>query len=192
MKHVISTALAGALIIAPISAYAAKKPQLSSLELQQLQSKEFEVSRDDAFAAVMTVLQDSGYRIGAADRDTGLITGTASTNSYTTWLPFVGFSKKKKTPVVSAYIEARGSSVARVRLNFVMTEAKANQFGSDAGEEPILDPIVYKEAFEKVEKEVFVRMAMKNGPSVTSPAGANIAPAVAPVATPVVMTTTAK
>lgn len=155
----------------------AKKPEVTSLELQQLQSREFEVPKDTAFAAVMTVLQDSGYRIGSANRDTGLITGAASTHTKATWMPFVGFGRSKKTPVVSAYIEDRGPNISRVRLNFVMTKDAANQYGSSADEDPIVEPSVYQDAFERINKEVFVRQSMKASPS---PVSAPTEPTAAP------------
>lgn len=179
-KLLIVAAVAAAL---PGVAEAKKKPEATSLELQQLQSREFEAPKDVAFAAVMTVLQDSGYRIGSADRDTGLITGAASTKTNTTWMPFVGFGKSKKTPVVSAYIEERGPNMARVRLNFVMTKNTANGFGGSADEDPIVEPTVYRDAFERVSKELFVRQALKSGPSITAPGAAAPATAIPAAAT---------
>jgi hypothetical protein len=167
MKRIVGLAGIALAVTAVSGADAKKKPEITSLELQQLQSREYDVPKDVAFAATMTVLQDSGYRIGSADRDTGLITGAASTNTHTTWMPFVGFGKKKKTPVVSAYIEERGPAVARVRLNFVMTKNSANQFGGQSDEEPITDATVYQGAFERISKEVFVRQALKSGPQIT-------------------------
>ena len=164
-----------ALLSAAMPAAAKKQPELTPLQLQQMQARDLEASHDTAFAAVMTVLQDSGYRIGNADKDTGLITGSASTSSKLTWAPFVGFGRGKKTPVVSAYIEQRGPKMSRVRLNFVMGRASSNQFGNNADEEPILDPKVYQDAFEKIEQAVFIRQAM-DAPSATSD----------PVSTPVV------
>lgn len=176
--------VAAAIISAASSPLMAKdKEKISTLALQQMQSREFEVTKDEAFAAVMTVLQDSGYRIGSADRDTGLITGAASTKTSTTWMPFVGFGKKKKTPVVSAYVEGRGPNVARVRLNFVMTKNVANTFGGSADEDPIMDSAVYTDAFERVSKEIFVRVSMRSGPSVTAP-GAAGATSEVPVSSP--------
>jgi hypothetical protein len=95
----------------------------------------------------------------------------------------VGFGKSKKTPVVSAYIEERGATMARVRLSFVLTKNAGNQFGASADEEPIIDPTVYQGAFEKINKEVFVRQAMSNpipvattAVGVASPAAAAIVP----------------
>jgi len=74
----------------------------------------------------MSVLQDSGYRIGSADFETGLITAMASTKTKMTWMPFIGFGTSKKTPVVSVFIENRGKAMSRVRLNFVMGKISNN------------------------------------------------------------------
>ena len=65
-------------------AMAEKKPQLSGLELQQVQARDMETSVEVAFPAVMTVLQDAGYRIQDADKDTGLIVAEGSSKKITT------------------------------------------------------------------------------------------------------------
>jgi len=175
----------GASVATP--AIAKKQPEASGLALQQIQSRDYEVSKDVTFPAVMSVLQDSGYRIQAADKDTGLITGTASTKSHTTWLPFVGFGRSKKTPIISAYIEDRGTG-SRIRLSFVMGKTKNQGYGmSWSDEEPITDPATYRDAFERIDREVFLRQAMtapapKPQPT---PAAATTAPAsTTPPATP--------
>ncbi|WP_205412223.1 hypothetical protein [Sphingomonas crusticola] len=154
-RGVVLLALYGALISSGASA---KKPQLSGLELQQIQARDFEASKNVAFAAVMTVLQDAGFRIGSADKDTGLITGIGTSERHMTWVPFVGFGSSKKNPVMTAFIEERGRS-ARVRLNFVMAKVKGNAYGNWSDEEAINDVAVYKDAFEKIEKEIFIRQA---------------------------------
>lgn len=151
-------------------AMAAKKPQMSGLELQQIQSKDFEATKKTSFAATMSVLQDAGYRIGSADYDTGLITALASTKSKMTWLPFVGFGRSKKTPVVSAYIEERGALNSRIRLNFVMGKLSSNNlaFGGVTDEEPIYDSAVYQDAFEKISQAIFVRLSLDAPPQAAS------------------------
>ena len=164
-----------------------KQPQVSSLALQQIQSRDYEAPKEITFPAVMTVLQDSGYRIEAADKDTGLITGVASTKSVTTYNIFWGLGKKKRTPVVSAFIESRGTG-SRIRLNFVLSTTKSRIYGAgSADEEPITDPAAYRDAFDRIDKEIFVRQAMtapapKPQPT---PAAATTAPAsTTPPATP--------
>jgi hypothetical protein len=153
-----------------VNAQAKKVPEPSGLELQQIQSCDFDVPKSITFPAVMSVLQDAGYRIGAADRDTGLITGAASTKTKMTWLPFIGFGTSKKTPVVSAYIEDRGPGMSRVRLNFVMGKISNNaSFGGVTDETPIYDPATYQQAFEKISQAVFVRQSLDAAPAAAPP-----------------------
>ena len=172
--------LGAAALVSTSPALARKRPEVSGLALQQIQARDFEAPKDVTFPSVMTVLQDSGYRIADADKDTGLITGSASTKSNTTWVPFIGFGKSKKTPVVSAFIEDRGTG-SRIRLNFVLAKTKSGMYGmSSSDEEPITDALAYKNAFEKIEKEIFIRQSL-NAPK---PAVAVAAAAPAPIATP--------
>ena len=151
----------------------AKKPEITGLELQQIQSRDYEVGKETTFPAVMSVLQDAGYRIQAADRDTGLITAIASTTGHMTWVPFLGLGRKKLTPVVSAYIEDRGRFRSRIRLNFVMSKMKSNGYGSTNDEDPITDTAVYQDAFEKINKAVFVRQALDAPAAGTEPSAPN-------------------
>ncbi|UIJ46272.1 hypothetical protein LZK98_04815 [Sphingomonas cannabina] len=154
-------------------AEAAKKVERSALEIQQMQSRDIEGDKALVFGAVMTVLQDAGYRIQAADKDTGLITGVSSTKSKLTYSLWSGFGKSKKSPVVSAFIEERAPGVTNVRLSFVMAKVRSTLYGSGAqDEEPIYDPAVYSDAFEKINQSVFVRKNMAASPAapVTTPA----------------------
>lgn len=187
--------LGAAALVSTSPALARKNPEVSGLQLQQIQARDFEASKEVTFPSVMTVLQDSGYRISSADKDTGLITASASTKSNTTWVPFIGFGKSKKTPVVSAFIEDRGAG-SRIRLNFVMAKTKSGMYGmSSSDEEPITDAVTYKTAFEKIEKEIFIRQSL-NAPKpalavaaapatvTASTAAAEAVPTAAPTATP--------
>ena len=173
-RAIILAALVGAIFSAPAQA---GEPALTGMALQQIQAKDFETEAVIAFPAVMTVLQDSGYRILTADRDTGLITAMGSTASHLV-VGFFAFRQKKQVPQVSAFIEQRGRNLSRIRLNFVMSTGKSDRAFTD--EKPITDPVPYRDAFEKIEKEIFVRQAM-NAP----------APAPAPAASPDVSPSTA-
>lgn len=146
------------------SGVAAKDKKPTGLELQQIQSRDFDATYDSLFPSVVTVLQDAGYRIQSADKNSGLITGVASTKSKLSY-GLTGWGKKKKTPVVSAFVESRGASVSRVRLSFVMAKTKSSLYGmNSADEDPILDPAVYQDAFEKISQALFVRTSM-DGPA---------------------------
>jgi hypothetical protein len=177
-KVIIASALAVACLSSSASE-AKKKVVMSSLELQQLQSREIEAGKEQVFGAVMSVLQDSGYRIQAADKDTGLITGIASTSSKTTWKPFVGLGKSKKSPIVSAFIEQRSPTTTRVRLSFVMGKISSNFYGAGPqDEEPIYDVAVYQNAFEQINQTVFIRQNMDSPAATVASPRAPIAAAV--------------
>lgn len=148
------------LSVAP--AFAKGPPPVTGLALQQIQAKDLETTTDILFPAVVSVLQDAGYHITAADKPTGFVTGVGSAEQKATYNIWYGFGKKKEVPMVSAFIEQRGPGLARVRLNFVLSKAKSRNSFTD--EKPLTDPAIYKDAFEKIEKEVFVRQAM-NAPS---------------------------
>lgn len=172
--------LSGAALLSMMAGSAdAKKPAApTALELQALQSHDLEASKDQVFGAVMSVLQDSGYRIQAADKDTGLITGIASTKGKMTYSIWTGFGKSKKSPIVSAFIEQRTPKLTRVRLSFVMGKVKSTIYGSGAqDEEPIYDPIVYQKAFEQIDQTLFIRQGMDSPAATAASPVAPIAPA---------------
>lgn len=176
-KFAFAIAMAAALS-AP--AAAEKKPQLSGLELQQIQARDLETTVDVAFPAVMTVLQDAGYRIQSADKATGLIVAEGSSKKITTYNIWFGFGSKKRVPTVSAFIESRGPQYTRVRLSFVMSLRKSRNAFSD--EDPVTDPAVYQQAFEQIEKEIFTRNAMNAAAPAPAavPTGAPATPASVP------------
>jgi hypothetical protein len=181
MKYTRLALAALALTASTTPALAKKAPEMSALALQQMQSREYDATKSISFPAVVTIFQDSGYRIQSADKDTGLITATASTKSKMTFVPFVGFGRSKKTPVVTAFIEDRGLG-SRIRLNFVMAKIKSNGYGVGlSDEEPIVDPATYRDAFERIDKEVFTRLALAapkpTATSAAAPALAVTAPA---------------
>lgn len=180
MRKAFLTAVAAIIVVSPVQAIAKKQPELTSLQVQQLQARDIEAPKDLVFAAVMTILQDSGYRIQAADKDTGLISGIASSKGKLTWAPFVGFGKSKKTPIVSAFLEEYGPNMTRVRLSFVMAKIKSSMYGSQPqDEEPIYDAQIYQDAFEQLNQNVFLRQSMN---AVEKPVGQSSAVAPLPVA----------
>ncbi len=130
-------------------------PPQTALELQSIQQRDFEAPKDLTFAATLSVLQDLGYIVGSADGATGFITakGAAGKVSYRT----------DSQSQVTAFIESYGEERTRVRLNFVVANAKASLYTGRvrADDEPIRDPAVYEQAFDKIGAAVFVRMASR-------------------------------
>ena len=105
-------------------------PVLTPLEIQSLQTREFEHDKAVVFASTMSVFQDLGYIVNSADLDTGLITTESPATSDHTAFParFTILSDlmvwSDMTRVVqtkaTAFIEQIGDR-SRVRLNFVVT-----------------------------------------------------------------------
>ncbi|QXQ05474.1 hypothetical protein KX816_14685 [Sphingosinicellaceae bacterium] len=147
-----------AITIGADMAEAKKPPEVTGLELQQIQARDIEATTDVVFSAVMTVFQDAGFRILTADKSTGLISAQSSNKSKTTYNIWYGLGKKKTVPIVSAFIESRGPNMTRARLSFVMSTGKSRSILTD--EEPVTDPAAYQDAFEKIQKEVFTRQAL--------------------------------
>jgi len=147
----------GALALLLALAVVACGPQsqsLTPLELQTLQQRELPAPKPTAFAATVSVFQDLGYIVGAADLDTGLI--TASSPASSRFQLFVGPVNTQTR--ATAFVETAGPTTSRVRLNFITGNEHSDGYGrSVKGDTPILDPAVYQSAFERIETAIFIR-----------------------------------
>jgi hypothetical protein len=130
------------------------KPTKTSLELQAIQSTEFETSYKIAFASTLSVFQDLGYIISTADSETGFV--TASSPRSQELVIFRGQVMKNRK--ATAFVEGMPSKMIRVRLNFVDEEESSTGYGmKGANAIPVEDPKLYQETFEKIQKAIFVR-----------------------------------
>ena len=142
-------------------------PVLTPLEIQSLQTREFEHDQAVVFASTMSVFQDLGYIVNSADLDTGLITTESPATSdratfparltilpdLMVWSDVTSVVQTKAT----AFIEQIGNR-SRVRLNFVTTRQDSSVHGQTSRRDtPILDATVYQNAFERIENAIFVR-----------------------------------
>ena len=142
-------------------------PVLTPLEIQSLQTREYEHDKAIVFASTMSVFQDLGYIVNSADLDTGLITTESPATSdratfparltimpeLMVWSDVTSVMQTKAT----AFIEQIGNR-SRVRLNFVITRQDSSVHGQTSRRDtPILDTTVYQSAFERIENAIFVR-----------------------------------
>ena len=136
-----------------------KAPQLTPLEKQSLQTREYEESKEIVFPSVLSVLQDSGYIVKTADKDTGLITAESPTDNATGfWDAFAGVIANQQT-AVTAFIEKIGP-ITKVRLNFVVQKSSSSSYGQSSKQStPILNAATYQNAFEQIESAIFIRSA---------------------------------
>jgi hypothetical protein len=125
---------------------------LTAGELRQLQARDFGTTKPAAFASVMTVLLDSGYRVLSADLESGLVTATASTTGRLKLDP-TGLSRTSQTPLASVYVEERDAGTARVRIVFSVGSSATGQLAS-SGESAILDRGIYDTFFFRLQEEI--------------------------------------
>jgi hypothetical protein len=127
-------------------------PTKTSLELQAIQSREFETPKRIAFAATMSVFQDFGYSISASDLDTGYISAKSPTQSKKGIGRYIMNDTK-----VTAFIEEMRPGITKVRINFIHTEEWKGLESSLIQDSPIEDPAVYNNAFIKIQEAIFIR-----------------------------------
>ena len=132
------------------------KSEMTPLQIQSLQTRNYPQGKDIVFPSVISIFQDLGYTIDNADKETGLVTAQSpSQSSFETkfWLGMSSVSQTKAT----AFVERIGQET-RVRLSFVEANRTSSAYGrSDEQETPILDASIYANAFERLENAVFVR-----------------------------------
>lgn len=132
--------------------------KLDPLELQQMQSEEFETARATLFASTVSVFQDTGFIIETADLTAGVITAKSPTSStpvgFGTWGGSV-------TTRASAFVESARPGWSKVRLNFVEARVeKISMYGSGTSTDiPNESPEFYDRIFGKIREAVFVRQA---------------------------------
>lgn len=154
----VGAVLASVAISACVSAPPAYVSKLDPLQLQQMQTQEFETSKRAVFAATVSTFQDQGFMMAAADLDTGIITAKSATQSKTDYIwtgTTVGSALR-----ASAFIEEIRPKFVRVRLSFVeVNETRELYGGGGVQETPIEKPEFYEKMFLRIREAVFVRDA---------------------------------
>ncbi len=149
-----------------------QKPPMTPLEIQSLQTREFESPKKIVFASVVSVFQDLGYTIKNADLTTGFINAESAAQNASIGPEaeiFIGVlggvlggqpaqtTQNVEQTVATAFIEEIGDRT-RVRLNFVTTRQSSSAQGQNSRRDtPILDVRIYTNAFERIENAIFIR-----------------------------------
>lgn len=123
------------------------------LELQAIQSKEFETSKKIAFAATLSVFQDLGYIVESASFETGLITAKSPTKELHKFL----MSPIAQSIRASSFVEEITAGRTKVRLNLVDSRSLTSNGNRREEERPIETPETYQDFFAKVQQSIFVR-----------------------------------
>ena len=102
---------------------------LTPLEIQSIQSRDYDKGKDIVFPSVMSVLQDLGYSIKAADIVTGLITAESTAKSNQAMKIWLGITQVTQTNV-NVFIEEIKSKT-KVRINFVNVVKESTSWGQE-------------------------------------------------------------
>ncbi len=151
-------------------------PPRTPLDIQSIQTREYEAPKKIVFASVVSVFQDLGYTIKGANLDTGFINAESATQNATSNAEILGgvlggvlggiygnrglpaATQSVEQTAATAFIEEIGDRT-RVRLNFVTTRQSSSAYGQNSRQDtPILDVQVYTNAFERIENAVFIRL----------------------------------
>ena len=136
---------------------APKQPNLTPLEIQSLQTRDYEHPKEIVFASVTSVFQDLGYTISNADFQTGLIYAESASTSNKVLKFLVGMTKVERTKATGFIEQIKDRT--RVRLNFVLVQKESSAYGrEDQDDTPLLDAKLYEAAFEKIDSAIFLRV----------------------------------
>jgi hypothetical protein len=157
--------LASSICFALVGCVTQPQVQKSSLEIQAIQAKSFEADKATTFRSVMSVLQDLGYVVSSASLETGFISAESPTKQDTSgaaaFAAILGGVRTEGKTAVTASVEEFNKST-RVRLNFVDKRLRSGAYGQRAADEqPIEDPKVYENAFDKIGEAIFIRLGQK-------------------------------
>ena len=134
------------------------KPTKTSVELQAIQAKDFETTKEVAFASTMSTFQDLGYKVESANLATGFISAEGPTNEK--FVLFVG--QVMETLKATAFVESMGQNKAKIRLNFVNEMKSSSGYGMEGGNDvPVEEPKFYQDAFAKITKGIYLRESME-------------------------------
>jgi len=129
---------------------------MTPMEIQAMQSRQYEDDENVVFRSVVSVFQDLGYTVKQADSQAGFIQADGSADSNEAVKFWLGSTETTQTKV-TAFVERIGEQT-HVRISFVETIEKSTAYGADDREETqILNPDIYQNAFERIENAIFVR-----------------------------------
>ena len=134
--------------------------KLDPLALQQMQTQEFETSKQILFAATVSVFQDTGFTIEAASLESGIITAKSPNTTKSMGLVIATLWIR-----TSAFVEETRPGFAKVRLNYTESTSYYGGYGeSPSTDIPNEDPAYYEKIFNKIREAVFLREAYKATP----------------------------
>ncbi len=130
-------------------------PQISAVELEALQTREYEADYTQAFAAAIGAFQSYGYVIQSADRETGLL--IAKTTSDATLDALTGLTRVEYDKA-TAFLEQVAQGRVKIRVSIVKYVSAKSAYGGGGEKEAMrTKPDVYRNIFNKIDQALFLK-----------------------------------
>lgn len=136
------------------SVFGQEDAKVSDLELQQMQTREFDATIEQAFSATISTFQNYGYLIQSADKSTGMV--IAKTSSKASIDSFVGLVKTEYDKA-TAFIEQIAKDRVRIRVSIVKYVTASKMGYNGEKEAPRTNPQVYEDMFTKIQESLFLK-----------------------------------
>ncbi len=139
-------------ILLTVFSIGCNQPQLTTLQIRELQSQDLQGTFENAYKANLQVLQDYGYVIKNSDYQSGVIqgeTGSKKDKNYF-WNGLMVNSE------ATATLEQFGPDTVKERLSLVKKWTYV-YYGGNVKSETIVDPQLYQRFYDDIQKEMFVR-----------------------------------
>jgi len=131
-------------------------PEMTPVEIQNMQTRTYEHDLNVVFRSVVSVFQDLGYTVKQADTNAGFIQADGNADSNEALKFWLGATQTTQTKA-TAFVEKIGEKT-HVRISFVETVEKSTAYGAeDRQETQIILAEIYQNAFERIENAIFVR-----------------------------------
>ncbi len=128
------------------------KPQLTALQMRELQSRDLQGTFENAYKANLQVLQDYGYVIKNSDYKSGVIQGETGVKKDKNYF----WNSLMVNSEATATLEQFGPNTVKERLSLVKNWTYV-YYGGDVKSETVVDPQLYQRIYDDIQKEIFVR-----------------------------------
>ena len=148
------------------------EPEMTPLEKQALQTREFDVGYQAAFSATLSVFQDLSYIVDDADKETGFITARGryepdKASGLLQRLEHFLSDTEEASIQATAFVESITAGRTRVRVNMVATVKKSFETAPADGTHTtrhsktdmfeLTEPGRYQRFFERLDAAIFIR-----------------------------------
>ena len=123
LKFIVVTAM-----VSLLAACEAQKPEMTPIEIQSIQTRQFVAKFDAVFASTVSVCQDLGCTVPGADKATGLISAESATDTNVAFQISTGSTLNTQTR--AAFVE-RIKRMTNGRLNFVQKSQTSSGWGAN-------------------------------------------------------------